>query len=56
MAPFQPGISDDEYTEVAGGGLAVGDEVVIDVTGGPQRAAPAAGAAGGANRRPPRLF
>jgi len=30
---FKPGISDDEHTEIAGGPLKDGDEVVVDVTG-----------------------
>lgn len=48
---FRPGINDDEFTEVAEGPLSAGDEVVVDVMGGPARS-PAAG--GG--RRGPRFF
>jgi HlyD family secretion protein len=55
---FKAGIADDEFTEIAGGELAAGDEVVIDVTGGPSRA-PSSGAPGspaGPGRRAPRMF
>jgi hypothetical protein len=31
---FRPGIADDEYTEVLGGRLNPGDEIVIDASGG----------------------
>jgi HlyD family secretion protein len=57
---FRPGIADDEYTEVLGGRLNQGDEVVVDATGGnvqstsPPRAAPGMG--GGGRGRGPRLF
>jgi HlyD family secretion protein len=34
---FRPGLSDDEYTEILGGQLHEGDEVVIDVSGGSQK-------------------
>jgi hypothetical protein len=44
--PFRPGIADDEYTEVVGGSLALGDEVIIDATGG-------SGQSSGAAQRPP---
>jgi HlyD family secretion protein len=51
---FRPGIADDEFTEVReGSALHEGDEVVIDVAGGPQGAAPAGG---GQRGRGPRLF
>jgi HlyD family secretion protein len=60
---FRPGIADDEYTEVLGGRLSQGDEVVVDATGGniqSTSAAPRGGAGpmgGGAGRgRGPRLF
>ncbi|MES1171659.1 MAG: efflux RND transporter periplasmic adaptor subunit [Bacteroidota bacterium] len=54
---FRPGISDDEFTEVAGGELRAGDEVVLEVTGGSARRAPAAGApASSGGRRAPRMF
>ena len=58
---FRPGIADDEYTEVLGGRLTLGDEVVVDATGGgaqsssAPRAAPP-GLGGGARGRGPRLF
>jgi HlyD family secretion protein len=52
---FKPGIADDEFTEVAAGALHEGDEIVIDVSGGPQQAP--AGPVGGGNRgRGPRFF
>jgi HlyD family secretion protein len=51
--PFQPGIGDDEFTEVLAGALRPGDELVVEVIGGPQR--PAAQPAAG-SRRAPRLF
>jgi HlyD family secretion protein len=52
---FRAGISDDEYTEVLSGPLHEGDEVVIDVVGGSQKAP--AGPTQGQNRgRGPRLF
>jgi hypothetical protein len=60
---FRPGIADDEYTEVLGGKLSQGDEVVVDATGGGMQttsSAPRGGAGpmgGGAGRgRGPRLF
>jgi HlyD family secretion protein len=58
---FKTGISDDEFTEVAEStGLAVGDEVVLDVTGGSSRAAGSSPSGssrpGGGNARPPRVF
>jgi hypothetical protein len=31
---FRPGIADDEFTEVLGGRLNQGDEVIIDASGG----------------------
>ncbi|MBC8131447.1 MAG: efflux RND transporter periplasmic adaptor subunit [Deltaproteobacteria bacterium] len=52
---FKPGISDDEFTEVAGGELNAGDEIVLDVSGGPARSGPSGAPMGGA-RRPPRMF
>jgi hypothetical protein len=48
---FKPGIADDEFTEVVSGPLREGDEVVIDVVGGPQR--PSATSSRG---RGPRFF
>jgi HlyD family secretion protein len=58
---FRPGIADDEYTEVIGGRLSLGDEVVLDASGGGiQAPAPAArpggGLGGGMRGRGPRLF
>ena len=55
---FKAGISDDEFTEVAAGELRAGDEVVLDVTGGPARGAAGAGAGSGpgGSRRAPRMF
>ena len=58
---FRPGIADDEYTEVLGGRLTQGDDVVVDATGGGLQtsSAPRAGApglGGGARGRGPRLF
>jgi HlyD family secretion protein len=59
---FRPGIADDEFTEVLGGKLNQGDEVVVDAIGGNQSAgpakAPAAGLGGGmrGGGRGPRLF
>jgi HlyD family secretion protein len=58
---FKTGISDDEFTEVAEStGLAVGDEIVLDMTGGSARAAGSSPSgssrAGGGNARPPRVF
>jgi HlyD family secretion protein len=32
--PFRPGIADDEYTEVLGGRVSLGDEVILDASGG----------------------
>lgn len=52
--PFKAGISDDEYTEITGGELSAGDEVVLDVIGGPARS-PASGGPQGARGRP-RMF
>jgi HlyD family secretion protein len=57
--PFRPGISDDEFTEVLGGSLTVGDDVITDAIGaGSAPAAPAArpGAGGGMRGRGPRMF
>lgn len=31
---FQPGIADDEFTEVRGGALTAGDEIVVEASGG----------------------
>jgi len=58
---FKAGISDDEFTEIAGGDLKAGDEVVVDVMGGAARAgggspSSAGGPAGGGPRRTPRMF
>jgi hypothetical protein len=59
---FRPGIADDEYTEVLGGRLSQGDEVVVDATGGgiqTTTSAPRGGAGpmgGGGRGRGPRLF
>ncbi len=53
---FKAGISDDEFTEVAGGDLRPGDEVVLDMQGGPARAASGSGSALGGGRRAPRMF
>ncbi|MEO5768497.1 MAG: hypothetical protein ABIS92_09115, partial [Polyangia bacterium] len=56
---FKAGISDDEFTEIAGGELKEGDEVVVDIGGGSGRASgassPSGSPAGGA-RRAPRVF
>jgi HlyD family secretion protein len=58
---FKTGISDDEFTEVAeANGLAVGDEVVLDASGGGSRGA-ASGSSGssrpgGGSARAPRVF
>jgi HlyD family secretion protein len=55
---FKSGISDDEYTEVGAGDLHQGDEVVLEVMGGPGRSAAAPGSplGGGARRGSPRMF
>jgi HlyD family secretion protein len=53
---FRPGIADDEYTEILSGGLHEGDEVVLDVVGGPQRSAGAASAPSSTRGRGPRFF
>jgi HlyD family secretion protein len=52
---FKPGISDDEFTEIVGGELRAGDEVVLDLAGGAARAGGAAPPAAG-GRRGPRMF
>ncbi|HET7720703.1 MAG TPA: efflux RND transporter periplasmic adaptor subunit, partial [Acidimicrobiales bacterium] len=57
---FRPGIADDEYTEVLGGRLNAGDEVVVDATGGNVQSTSAApgggrGMGGGMRGRGPRL-
>jgi HlyD family secretion protein len=58
--PFRPGISDDEFTEVMGGPLNVGDDVITDSIGGnssgPSPAAQRGMGGGGARGRGPRLF
>lgn len=55
--PFKAGISDDEFTEIVGGELAEGDEVVIDVAGGaPRSPSSTPGSPSGAGRRAPRMF
>jgi HlyD family secretion protein len=57
--PFRPGISDDEFTEVLGGPLSDGDDVITDSVGG-QGSGPSPAAqrqlGGGARGRGPRLF
>ena len=53
---FKAGISDDEFTEIVGSDLKAGDEVVLDVVGGPARPAGASGAPAGGSRRAPRMF
>lgn len=56
---FRPGISDDEFTEIIGGNLKEGDEVVLDATGGSQPSGPPGGGMGGggkSNSRGPRFF
>jgi HlyD family secretion protein len=54
---FKSGISDDEFTEVAGGGLQPGDEVVLDVAGGQSRSSSGSrSGSGGGSRGPPRIF
>ncbi len=56
LVRFKAGISDDEYTEVLSGPLHEGDEVVIDVVGGPQKAPSGATTPGQTRGRGPRLF
>jgi hypothetical protein len=51
---FRAGISDDEFTEMLGGPLKEGDEVVIDVAGGPQR--PGSAPSSSSRGRGPRFF
>jgi HlyD family secretion protein len=55
---FKPGISDDEFTEIVGGNLKEGDEVVLDASGGGQPSGPPGGGMGGGgkNSRGPRFF
>ena len=56
---FKTGISDDEFTEITETpGLAAGDDVVLDVIGGPQRSGSGSAnrPSGGGNARPPRVF
>jgi HlyD family secretion protein len=59
---FRPGIADDEFTEVLGGRLSEGDEVVVDATGGSVQSTSSAprgnvpGMGGGGRGRGPRLF
>ncbi len=53
---FKPGISDDEFTEVVGGELRAGDEVVLDLGGGAARAGGAAAPPAAGGRRGPRMF
>jgi multidrug efflux pump subunit AcrA (membrane-fusion protein) len=56
---FKPGISDDEFTEIVGGNLKEGDEVVLDATGGSQPSSPPGGGMGGGGKnssRGPRFF
>ncbi|MEO8214034.1 MAG: hypothetical protein ABI560_12610, partial [Myxococcales bacterium] len=56
---FKAGISDDEFTEIAGGELKEGDEVVVDIGGGSGRASGASsppGSPAGGARRAPRIF
>jgi hypothetical protein len=57
---FRPGIADDEYTEVIGGRLSLGDEVVVDASGGGAQSSsaprPPGGMGGGMRGRGPRLF
>jgi multidrug efflux pump subunit AcrA (membrane-fusion protein) len=58
--PFRPGIADDEFTEVLGGPLSAGDEVITDSVGGSSStsSSPAARPMGGGGMRGrgPRLF
>jgi hypothetical protein len=55
---FRPGIADDEYTEVLSGALHDGDEIAIDVAGGPQKSGGGSGQQPGGQRggRGPRFF
>jgi HlyD family secretion protein len=57
---FRPGIADDSFTEILGGRINQGDEVVVDATGGSQTSSaprtPPPGLGGGGRGRGPRLF
>ena len=54
---FRAGIADDEYTEVIGGRLNPGDEVVVDASGGAvQQAAPRPPGGNTMRGRGPRMF
>jgi HlyD family secretion protein len=54
---FRAGIADDEWTEVIGGRLTQGDEVVVDASGGAiQQAAPRPPGGNAMRGRGPRLF
>jgi HlyD family secretion protein len=53
---FKAGISDDEFTEIAGGDLKAGDEVVLDVMGGPRSTGQSPPGGPGGGRRAPRMF
>ena len=54
--PFKAGISDDEFTEIAGGELKAGDEVVLDVAGGPRSSTQTVPGGPACGRRAPRMF
>jgi HlyD family secretion protein len=54
---FRPGISDDENTEILGGPLKEGDEVVIDASGGSQKQGSSSSSSSNSTRgRGPRFF
>jgi len=53
---FKPGLADDEYTEIAAGPLNEGDEVVIDVMGGPQKSGSSPSSSSPTRGRGPRFF
>jgi HlyD family secretion protein len=55
---FMPGIADDEYTEVKGGRLNVGDEIVVEMTGGgpAARGGPGGPGSNAMRGRGPRFF
>jgi HlyD family secretion protein len=59
--PFRPGISDEQFTEIARGSLEEGDELVLEASGGsmqaaPQRPAAPPGGGGMGRSRGPRFF
>jgi HlyD family secretion protein len=53
---FRPGISDDENTEILGGPLKEGDEVVIDASGGSQKQGSSSSSTNSTRGRGPRFF